>query len=139
MVHRISGDTLASTDNVAMMPTTHPAVAGTQESREVGRAVVRVISGEDKRPVASMVSHEPSTGSRAFGAAVMAARLASATVPEGFRDSKWSLAPTVCHTGTTVRSPALRGPAPRMTRGAALRRDRSASGPAPSGAFLLTG
>ena len=59
MIHRIVGDTLASSDKVAMMPTIQPAAAGTQESREVGRAVVRVISREDKRPAASMVSHEP--------------------------------------------------------------------------------
>jgi hypothetical protein len=37
MSHRISGDTLANSDNVAMTPTIQPAVAGTQRYREFGR------------------------------------------------------------------------------------------------------
>ena len=58
MIHRTAGETLASNDKVAMMPTTQPAVAGTHENREAGRAVVTVISGENMRSAASMVSPE---------------------------------------------------------------------------------
>ena len=51
--HRITGDTLAISDNVAMTPTVQPAAAGTQRSRELdwlrGRDAVRVTDGEDIR------------------------------------------------------------------------------------------
>src|SRR5215211_5205633 len=49
MIHRTNGETLAITDSVAMIPTVHPAAAGTQEYREVGRIVVSVIGREDIR------------------------------------------------------------------------------------------
>ena len=39
--HRISGDTLASSDRVAMTPTVQPAAAGTQRYRELGRLLER--------------------------------------------------------------------------------------------------
>ncbi|BBY00630.1 hypothetical protein MSEO_11290 [Mycobacterium seoulense] len=35
--HRIAGDTLATSDTVAMTPTIHPAAAGTQRYRECDR------------------------------------------------------------------------------------------------------
>ena len=35
IAHRITGDTLAISDSVAMTPTVQPAAAGTQRSREV--------------------------------------------------------------------------------------------------------
>jgi hypothetical protein len=35
MTHRITGETLAISDSVAMMPTVQPAIAGSQRSREV--------------------------------------------------------------------------------------------------------
>src|SRR5580704_5471804 len=51
--HRITGDTLAISDNVAMTPTVQPAAAGTQRSRELdwlrGRDAVRVTDREDIR------------------------------------------------------------------------------------------
>jgi hypothetical protein len=51
--HRITGDTLAISDNVAMTPTVQPLAAGTQRSRERdwlrGRDAVRVTDGEDIR------------------------------------------------------------------------------------------
>jgi len=34
MTHRITGDTVAISDSVAMMPTVQPAAAGTQRSRD---------------------------------------------------------------------------------------------------------
>ncbi|BBZ69319.1 hypothetical protein MPRS_04120 [Mycobacterium paraseoulense] len=37
IIHRIAGDTLASSDTVAMTPTIHPAAAGTQRYRECDR------------------------------------------------------------------------------------------------------
>jgi hypothetical protein len=46
MITRTSGETLAISDRVAMMPTVQPAAAGTQEKLEVGRTrggLVRVI------------------------------------------------------------------------------------------------
>jgi hypothetical protein len=53
MAHRITGDTLAISDRVAITPTVQPAAAGTQRSREVdslrGRDAVRVTDGEDIR------------------------------------------------------------------------------------------
>ncbi len=53
MTHRITGDTLAISDSVAMTPTVHPAAAGTQRSREIdlarGRDAVRVTDREDIR------------------------------------------------------------------------------------------
>ena len=49
MIHRTSGEMLAISDRVAMMPTVQPAAAGTQEYLEVGRAMVRVIGREDIR------------------------------------------------------------------------------------------
>ena len=52
MADRISGEMLASSDSVAMTPTTQPAAAGTHRKPEVGRAlagVVRVIGSEDIR------------------------------------------------------------------------------------------
>ena len=39
--HRIAGDTLASSDTVAMTPTVQPAAAGTQRYRERGRLLER--------------------------------------------------------------------------------------------------
>ena len=39
--HRISGDTLASSDRVAMTPTVQPAAAGTQRYRELDRLPAR--------------------------------------------------------------------------------------------------
>ena len=48
MTHRASGERLATSDSVAMMPTTHPAVAGTHDNREDLRVAVTVISREDK-------------------------------------------------------------------------------------------
>jgi hypothetical protein len=55
ITHRISGDTLASNDNVAMTPTIQPAAAGTQRYRELDRpperdaerGVARVTDRED--------------------------------------------------------------------------------------------
>jgi len=51
--HRITGDTLAISDRVAMTPTVQPAAAGTQRSRELDwlrrRDAVRVTDGEDIR------------------------------------------------------------------------------------------
>src|ERR1700728_7530 len=51
--HRITGDTLAINDKVAMTPTVQPAAAGTQRSRELDwlrrRDAVRVTDGEDIR------------------------------------------------------------------------------------------
>jgi hypothetical protein len=35
MTHRSTGETLAISDSVAMMPTVQPATAGSQRSREV--------------------------------------------------------------------------------------------------------
>ena len=53
IAHRITGDTLAISDRVAMTPTVQPAAAGTQRSRELdsirGRDAVRVTDGEDIR------------------------------------------------------------------------------------------
>ena len=53
MAHRITGDTLAISDRVAMTPTVQPEAAGTQRSRESdsrrGREAVRVTDGEDIR------------------------------------------------------------------------------------------
>jgi hypothetical protein len=53
MTHRITGDTLAISDSVAMTPTVQPAAAGTQRSRDFGwlseRYAVRVTDGEDIR------------------------------------------------------------------------------------------
>jgi hypothetical protein len=53
MTQRITGDTLAISDSVAMTPTVHPAAAGTQRSRECarlrGRDAVRVTDREDIR------------------------------------------------------------------------------------------
>ena len=53
MTHRITGDTLAINDSVAMPPTVQPAAAGTQRSREFdwlrGRNAVRVTDREDIR------------------------------------------------------------------------------------------
>src|ERR1700722_9495488 len=50
---RITGDTLAISDNVAMTPTVQPQAAGTQRSRELDwlrkRDAVRVTDGEDIR------------------------------------------------------------------------------------------
>jgi len=51
--HRITGDTLAISERVAMTPTVQPAAAGTQRSRELDwlrrRDAVRVTDGEDIR------------------------------------------------------------------------------------------
>jgi hypothetical protein len=52
MIHRISGETLASSDRVAMMPTVQPAAAGTHQYLERCRVLaglVRVIGSEDIR------------------------------------------------------------------------------------------
>ena len=53
MTHRITGDRLAISDSVAMMPTVQPVAAGTQRSREVdrlrGRDAVSVTDREDIR------------------------------------------------------------------------------------------
>src|SRR5436305_11804678 len=53
MAHRITGDTLAISDRVAMTPMVQPAAAGTQRRREIdslrGRDAVRVTDGEDIR------------------------------------------------------------------------------------------
>ena len=53
MTHRITGDTLAISDSVAMTPTVQPAAAGTQRSRDFdwlrGRDAVRVTDCEDIR------------------------------------------------------------------------------------------
>ncbi|EUA35298.1 hypothetical protein I552_6088 [Mycobacterium xenopi 3993] len=49
MSHRTSGDTLATSDRVAMTPTVQPAAAGTQWYREAGRLVVTVTDREDIR------------------------------------------------------------------------------------------
>ena len=53
ITHRITGDTLAISDSVAMTPTVQPAAAGTQRSRDLGwlseREAVRVTDGEDIR------------------------------------------------------------------------------------------
>lgn len=43
--YRISGDTLPSSDTVAMTPTVHPAAAGTQRYREFDRP-----RGPERRP-----------------------------------------------------------------------------------------
>ena len=51
--HRISGDTLASKDRVAMTPTVQPAAAGTHRNRECDRlperGVASVTDREDMR------------------------------------------------------------------------------------------
>src|ERR1700737_794463 len=52
MIHRTSGETLATNDNVAMIPTVQPARAGTHENRVVGRVAVAVITREDIRSAA---------------------------------------------------------------------------------------
>jgi hypothetical protein len=53
MSHRITGETLAISDSVAMTPTVQPAAAGTQRSRVRdwlrGRDAVRVTDREDIR------------------------------------------------------------------------------------------
>src|SRR5579859_1369025 len=53
MAHRITGDTLAISDRVAITPTVQPAAIGTQRSRELGllraRDAVRVTDCEDIR------------------------------------------------------------------------------------------
>src|SRR5512133_306751 len=52
MSHRMPGETLATSDRVAMMPTVQPAATGTHEYLDVGRArggLVRVIGREDIR------------------------------------------------------------------------------------------
>ena|ERR1700720_4643778 len=51
--HRISGDTLAIRDRVAMTPTVQPAVAGTQRYREFGRLPER---GPERGPEAGEAS-----------------------------------------------------------------------------------
>ena len=57
--HRISGETLASSDRVAMTPTVQPAVAGTQRYRELDR----LLGWGPERGVASVTDREdiPST------------------------------------------------------------------------------
>src|ERR1700753_4456579 len=64
--HRITGDTLAISDKVAISPTVQPAAAGTQRSRELGwlrrRDAVGVTEGEDMRftygmPMFATASH----------------------------------------------------------------------------------
>src|ERR1700730_14581039 len=51
--HRITGETLAVSDKVAMTPPVQPAAAGTQRSRELDwlrrRDAVRVTDGDDIR------------------------------------------------------------------------------------------
>src|SRR5687768_18178765 len=60
MTQRISGDTLASSDSVAMIPTVHPAAAGTHQKAErclvfAGLlAAARVIGREDIRSTGEM-------------------------------------------------------------------------------------
>src|SRR5581483_3544007 len=80
MAHRITGDTLAISDSVAMTPTVHPAAAGAQRSREVdrlrGRDAVRVTNREDIRSGYG-ISMPRRHG---IGRAVMTAKLSSATV-----------------------------------------------------------
>jgi len=52
--HRINGDTLASSDRVAMTPTVQPAVAGTQRYRELDRLLERgVASVTDREDIPS--------------------------------------------------------------------------------------
>src|SRR3974377_2164629 len=57
--HRISGETLASSDRVAMTPTVQPAAAGTQRYRELDR----LLGWGPERGVASVTDREdiPST------------------------------------------------------------------------------
>src|SRR5215208_4955641 len=48
MIQRTAGETLAISDRVAMMPTVHPAAAGTHEYLECRRVTVRLtVIGRD--------------------------------------------------------------------------------------------
>jgi hypothetical protein len=49
MTHRISGDTLPSSDTVAMTPTVQPAAAGTQRYRERDRLTERGVASVTDR------------------------------------------------------------------------------------------
>ncbi|BBX22880.1 hypothetical protein MTER_22910 [Mycolicibacter terrae] len=85
MTQRITGDMLASSDNVAAVPTAQAAAAGTQCKREVERlrerGTVRVIARENKqsnrekgvRPARGRTARLEECGT--------AARLCAATVP----------------------------------------------------------
>src|SRR5829696_396292 len=57
MITRTGGETIATSDRVAMMPTVQPAAAGTQEKLELDRTrggLVRVIGREDIRSFPEM-------------------------------------------------------------------------------------
>src|ERR1700733_4157348 len=108
--HRITGDTLAISDRVAITPTVQPAAAGTQRSRELDwlrrRDAVRVTDGEDIRfsygmPMFSDAARwscrprglpEAPSCARSDGDVtewgVVTGRLACATVSGNARDSK---------------------------------------------------
>ncbi|BBX96221.1 hypothetical protein MLAC_15150 [Mycobacterium lacus] len=70
MIHRTSGDTLASNDRVAMTPTVQPAAAGTHRYREAGllsgRDFVTVTDREDIPPIREMPGVAPCPSDR-FG------------------------------------------------------------------------
>jgi hypothetical protein len=160
MTHRITGDTLAISDSVAMTPTTQPAAAGTQRSRDFGwlsgRYAVRVTDGEDIRSCYGMPMQgrlriarvgypndgRPSRPAPASVAGIPA--IASSLVnshprpsPVKTRDSKWRPTPTVSH----MTMSRLNGPVTGTLIVSVLRcaggfcRDRSAPGPAQQGFF----
>src|ERR1700753_3009634 len=89
---RISGDTLANKDSVAMTPTVPPAAAGTHRYREFDRLLEReVASVTDREDIPSnreMPDEAPRVVCRADpGFLLKAARIASATIPASARDS----------------------------------------------------
>src|SRR5215208_1872582 len=61
MIQRTAGETLAISDRVAMMPTVHPAAAGTHEYLECRRVTVRltVIGRDNMRSTGEMVGVLP--------------------------------------------------------------------------------
>ncbi len=64
MSQRISGDTLASKDSVAMTPTVQPAAAGTQRSRERDRLPGRVEASVTDREDMPLIREIPGDAAR---------------------------------------------------------------------------
>src|ERR1700722_8482393 len=88
ITHRISGDTLASNDNVAMTPTIQPAAAGTQRYRELGRPPER----DPERGVASVTDREDIPSNR--------------EMPDEARESPRQIACAPRHPGPAGHDPA---------------------------------
>src|SRR5271156_677669 len=79
--HRSSGDTLASSDSVAMMPTPQPATTGTQRYREFDRF--------NERGVASVTDREDIPSTREMpGEAPRVARRKSRSGRSGEKDAR---------------------------------------------------